>query len=43
MKELTENAKITLNQRYLLKNEKGEVVETIPEMYERIAGAIGRI
>ena len=42
MKELTENAKITLNQRYLLKNEKGEVVETIPEMYERIAGAIAK-
>lgn len=40
MKELTENAKITLKQRYLLKNEKGEVIETIPEMYDRIAGAI---
>lgn len=40
MKELTTNAEITLKQRYLLKNEKGEVIETIPEMYDRIAGAI---
>jgi len=40
MKELTENAKITLTQRYLLKNEKGEVIETIPEMFKRIANAI---
>lgn len=40
MKELTTNAQITLKQRYLLKDEKGEVIETIPEMYDRIAGAI---
>jgi len=40
MKELTENAKITLTQRYLLKNEKGEVIETIPEMFKRIANAV---
>lgn len=40
MKELTTNAEITLKQRYLLKDEKGEVIETIPEMYDRIAGAI---
>ena len=40
MKELTENAKITLSQRYLLKNEKGEVIETIPEMFKRIANAV---
>ena len=40
MKELTTNAQITLKQRYLLKNEKGETIETIPEMYDRIAGAI---
>ncbi len=40
MKELNENAKITLNQRYLLKNENGETIETIPDMFERIANAI---
>ena len=42
MKELNTNAQITLKQRYLLKNEKGETIETIPEMFDRIATAIAK-
>lgn len=37
---LTENAKIVLQKRYLLKNEKGEVVETPEQLFRRVAKAI---
>jgi ribonucleoside-diphosphate reductase alpha chain len=40
---VTENAFRVLEKRYLLRNEKGEVVETPKEMYERVAKAIAEV
>jgi ribonucleoside-diphosphate reductase alpha chain len=38
--ELTENAKIVLRARYLLKDEQGRVVETPEEMFHRVAKSV---
>ncbi len=38
--ELTENAKIVLRARYLLKDERGRVVETPEEMFNRVAKSV---
>jgi ribonucleoside-diphosphate reductase alpha chain len=40
--ELTENALKVLRARYLLKDEKGQVVETPEAMFRRVAGAIAK-
>ncbi|MEN3045498.1 MAG: vitamin B12-dependent ribonucleotide reductase [Candidatus Hydrothermales bacterium] len=40
---VTENAKKILEKRYLLRNEKGEVIETPREMFERVAKAIAEV
>ena len=40
--ELNGTAKVVLEKRYLLKNEKGEPVETPDEMLWRVANAIGK-
>jgi len=40
---LTENAIVVLRDRYLSKNEKGEVVETPKEMFFRVAKAVARV
>lgn len=37
---LTKNARIVLEKRYLLKNDKGEVIETPDELFRRVAKAI---
>jgi ribonucleoside-diphosphate reductase alpha chain len=37
---LTENAKIVLRARYLLKDEKGNVIETPEEMFSRVARSV---
>jgi len=37
---ITENAKKLLRERYLMKNEQGEVIETISEMWDRVATVI---
>lgn len=37
MLKLTENAKIVLEKRYLLKNEKGEPIETPEQLFQRVA------
>ncbi len=38
--ELSENAKLVLKNRYLLKNEKGEATETPEEMFYRVARSV---
>jgi len=38
--ELTENARLVLERRYLLKDESGKVVETPEGMFKRVAGVI---
>jgi ribonucleoside-diphosphate reductase alpha chain len=38
--DLTENAKIVLRARYLLKDEKGNVIETPEEMFSRVARSV---
>jgi ribonucleoside-diphosphate reductase alpha chain len=38
--DLTENARIVLKTRYLLKNERGEIIETPEDMFHRVAHAI---
>jgi len=38
--ELTENARFILRKRYLLKNERAEVIETEQEMFQRVARAV---
>jgi len=40
--KLTVNATSVLKRRYLLKNERGEVVETPSEMFRRVASAVAR-
>lgn len=40
MLTLTENAKVVLEKRYLTKDDKGDIVETPDEMFERVARAI---
>lgn len=39
---LNENAIKVLERRYLAKNEKGEIIETIDEMFKRVASAIAK-
>jgi ribonucleotide reductase alpha subunit len=39
---LTENAEIVLKKRYLIKNEKGEVIETPEELFRRVASFIAK-
>ena len=38
--KISENAKLVLQKRYLAKDEKRRVVESIPQMFERVAGAV---
>ncbi|MBI3018785.1 MAG: adenosylcobalamin-dependent ribonucleoside-diphosphate reductase, partial [Deltaproteobacteria bacterium] len=38
--QLTSNARIVLEKRYLRKNEKGELIETPEQLFERVAKAI---
>lgn len=38
--KISENAKLVLQKRYLAKDEKGRVMESIPQMFERVAGAV---
>lgn len=40
--ELSETAKALLSTRYLLKNERGEVVETVDGMFERVARHVAK-
>ncbi len=40
--ELTENARKVLEKRYLIKNEKGEVIETPEGLFRRVAGFIAK-
>ncbi|MEO0283687.1 MAG: vitamin B12-dependent ribonucleotide reductase [candidate division WOR-3 bacterium] len=40
---VTENALKVLEKRYLLRNEKGEIIETPKEMYERVAKAVAEV
>lgn len=35
--KITDNAKMILEKRYLAKNDKGEIVETVDEMFRRVA------
>ncbi|HEB75148.1 MAG TPA: hypothetical protein ENJ04_02210, partial [Nitrospirae bacterium] len=42
MLELTENALRVLRARYLLKNDRGEVVESPEEMFRRVASHVAR-
>jgi len=37
---LRESALIILRQRYLLKNDKNEIIETPEELFERVAKAV---
>jgi ribonucleoside-diphosphate reductase alpha chain len=37
---LTPNAKIVLEKRYLLQNERGEIIETPDQLFKRVAKAI---
>lgn len=39
---LTENARTVLEKRYLIKNERGEVIETPEELFKRVAAFIAR-
>jgi len=41
--KLTKNAKKVLKERYLKKNEDGEIVETPEEMFERVARAVAEV
>ena len=41
--KLTVNALEVLRQRYLLKNEKGEIIETPAQMFMRVAKAVARV
>jgi len=41
--KLSENAKYILQQRYLLKNEKREIVETPDQMFKRVAKTIAQV
>lgn len=37
---ISQNALTVLKRRYLIKNEKGETVETVEDLFQRVAGAI---
>jgi len=41
--KLSENAKYVLSQRYLCKNEEGEIIETPQQMFRRVAKAIAKV
>jgi len=41
--EITQNARIVLERRYLRKNERGEVIETPDQMFRRVAKAIAEV
>ncbi|MBS3781088.1 MAG: ribonucleoside reductase class II [Candidatus Thermoplasmatota archaeon] len=41
--KLTENAKKILKERYLKRDEEGDVVETPEEMFERVASAVAKV
>ena len=43
MTKLSENSKYILGQRYLLKNEKREIVETPKQLFRRVAKAVANI
>ena len=38
--ELSKNALTVLERRYLIKNGEGVVIETVEELFRRVAGAI---
>jgi len=38
--KITENAKLVLERRYLIKDEKGEVTETVEGLFQRVASSI---
>lgn len=38
--KISENAKVVLEKRYLAKDERGKVIETIPGMFERVASGV---
>ena len=37
MREITENGKAVLNRRYLMKDDKGNVIETPQQLFQRVA------
>lgn len=39
---VTENARKTLEARYLIKNDQGEIIETPKQLYERVARAVSK-
>lgn len=41
--KLTDNAKHILNQRYLLKNSNGDIIETPAQLFKRVAKAIAEV
>jgi ribonucleoside-diphosphate reductase alpha chain len=41
--KISDNARIVLEQRYLIKNERGEIVETPEQMFHRVAKAVAGI
>ena len=38
--QISDNARTVLERRYLIKNNQGEVTETVEELFERVAAAI---
>lgn len=38
--QLTENARVVLEKRYLIRDENGAATETVDELFERVAGAV---
>ena len=43
MKPFSDNALKVLRARYLLKNEKGEVTETVEQLFKRVASVVAQI
>ena len=41
--EITEQAKVILNHRYLLKNSDNEVIESPKEMFHRVAKSVSEV
>lgn len=37
---ITQNARTVLERRYLIRNDKGEVTETVEDLFHRVAAAI---